>query len=290
MGRRLIDYSSKPPLPELTIKSGHLSNYDRIYSNTATSVDAPDLQGYLDAYEKVGADKVVIKARDLESTFGTVISNDDVASFCDCNGDRFIGFAGVDPHKGMSAVRELERSVKDLGLCGLNIQCFEHKLPINDKLLYPLYAKCVELDIPVNIHCGINFSTQSSMAYGQPMLLDEVMVHFPELRVCAAPPGWPWIKELLGVAWKHRNVYIGLVYMRPKLLAVQDSGYGPLLQYGKTLLKDRMIFGSGYPSLPIERALSEIEDLQLGEELTNAWLHDNCARFLRLDAVAEEID
>jgi predicted TIM-barrel fold metal-dependent hydrolase len=284
MARRLIDYSSKPPLPELTIRHGHLSNYERVYSSAADGGEAPDLARYLQTYEDIGASKVVVKARDLETTFGTVISNDDVAAFCRDSGDRFIGFAGVDPHKGMAAIRELERAVRELGLRGLNIQCFEHKLAINDKLLYPLYAKCIELDIPVNIHCGINFSTQSNMAYGQPMLLDEVMVHFPDLRVCASPPGWPWITELLGVAWKHRNVHIGIVYMRPRVLGIPDSGYGPLLQYGRTLLKDRIIFGSGYPSLSIERAIAEIEQLDLGEDLTNAWLHDNCARFLRLDS------
>jgi hypothetical protein len=116
-------------------------------------------------------------------------TNEDVAEFCRSQNGRFIGFAGVDPHKGMTALRELEFAVRELGLRGLNLQCFEHKLHINDKKMFPLYAKCIELDIPVNIHCSINFSTATLMDYGRPQLLDEVMVHFPELRVCAAPPG-----------------------------------------------------------------------------------------------------
>jgi len=59
----------------------------------------------------------------------------------------------------------------------LNIQGVENKLPINDKKLYPLYAKCIVLDIPVNIHVSINFLTQTLMSYGHPGNLDEVMDH-----------------------------------------------------------------------------------------------------------------
>lgn len=288
----LIDYSSRPPVEELSIRAPHLANYDRIYGGpgeTRPGETKPEdyseaaMQRYLNAYDEVGAHKVVIKARDLETTFGMRIRNEDVAAFCRARGKRFIGFAGADPHKGMAAVRELEYAVKELGLRGLNLQCFEHKLHINDAKMYPLYAKCVELDIPVNIHCGINFSTSTSMEYGRPHLLDEVMIHFPELRVCAAPPGWPWVHELLGVAWKHPNLWIGLVYVRPKYLSVPHSGYEPLLQYGRTILQDKIIFGSGYPSLSLETALAEIDALALPETVRDKWLHGNAAKFLRLE-------
>ena len=99
-------------------------------------------------YEQLGARHVVIKARDLETTFGFRIRNEDVAAFCGTHGPRFIGFAGVDPHKGMTALRELEFAVKELGLRGLNLQCSEHELRINDPKMFPLYAKCIELASP----------------------------------------------------------------------------------------------------------------------------------------------
>jgi predicted TIM-barrel fold metal-dependent hydrolase len=282
--RRLIDYSSRPPIAEISLAPAtHLQNYDRVYAHPADSPAEGDALGrYIATYDALAAEHVVIKARDLQSTFGVKLANESVAAFCRDHGPRYIGFAGVDPHKGMAAVRELEHAVRSLGLRGLNLQCFEHKLAINDKLMYPLYAKCIELDIPVNVHCGINFSTQSSMAYGQPYLLDEVMTHFPELRVCAAPPGWPWVHELIGVAWKHANVMIGLVFVKPKLLAVPDSGYGPLLQYGRTLLRDRIIFGSGFPRLSPARALREIDELGLPDDVRERWLYGNAKAFLRL--------
>jgi uncharacterized protein len=284
----VIDYASKPPVAAFNPpQQAHLKNYRRVYAASESRVDQPAdekaaLAKYLEAYMKVGAKHVVVKARDNQTTFGLKVPNEAAAAFCREHGSRFVGFAGVDPHKGMAAVRELEQAVRELGLRGLNLQCFELKLAINDKRMYPLYAKCVELDIPVNIHCGINFSADTLMEYGRPAYLDEVMVHFPELRVCASPPGWPWIEELLGVAWRHANLHIGVVAVRPKLLAMDDSGYQPLLKYGAKMLQDRILTGTSFPLQPVEQAYAEFEALPLPDAVKRKWLHDNAARFLSL--------
>lgn len=288
----MIDFGSTPPVPEFNPPSKeHLANYRRVYKSSEERAKAESdpkgaLASYLAAYDEAGISTIVVKARDVETTFGLKIKNEEVAAFCKAQtkgkgkANRFIGFAGVDPHKGMDAIREFEHAVKVLGLRGLNIQCFENKVAINDPKLYPLYAKCIELDVPVNIHVGINFSTATSMEYGRPALLDQVMMHFPDLKVIASPPGWPWVTELIGVAWRHANVHIGLVAMRSKYLGVENSGYEPLLQYGNTILQDRMIFGTAWPMQPIKQAIADIEGLPLKDSTKRKWMHDNAARLL----------
>lgn len=280
----IIDYASKPPLPAFYPgDSDHLSHYRTVYQASEKAAAPPkDLAGYLAEYDAAGVGTICVKARDLETTFGWRIRNEDVAEFCRTQGPRFIGFAGVDPNKGMTAVRELDFAVRELGLRGLNLQCFEHKMAINDRRMYPLYAKCIELNIPVNLHCSINFANSTLMRYGHPSLLDEVMVDLPELRVCASPPGFPWVHELIGVAWRHPNVSIGMVAVRPKYLAVPGSGYEGLLQYGRTILQDRIIWGSSYPLTPLQRTLDDIRALELPEAVERKWLHDNAARFFGL--------
>lgn len=281
---KLIDYNSRPPIAAFDAKASHLSNYRRVYRASEAQVEKPDAPGalerYLADYERLGAERVVIKAKDVETTFGVKVSNETIAEFCRVHGPRFVGFAGVDPHKGAAAVRELEHAVRELGLRGLNLQCFEHRVAINDRLMFPLYAKCVELDVPVNVHTGINFSTDCLMEHGRPILLDEVMVHFPELRVIASPPGWPWVHELIGVAWRHANVYIGVSAVRPKYLDVPHSGYEALVQYGNTVLQDRMLFGTSYPMQPVDRAVAEMEALPLKDAVREKWMYANAARLL----------
>ena len=280
----LVDFYSKPPLPEFRAKPRHMSNYDRVYGGAAVEYGAvtETLDAYLANYDSLGFDRVVVHASDSETTFGLKISNELVAEFCRQHGPRFIGFAGVDPHKGMTAIRELEHAIETLGLQGLHLPCFELKLAINDPRLYPLYAKCIELDIPVTLHCGFNFSTATEVGYSSPVLLDQVMVHFPELRVHVAPPGWPWVAELIGVAWRHANVHIGLAAVRAKYLAVQGSGYELLLQYGRTILKERILFGSAHPLVPLATAAGDVRALELPEDIQRRWLGENARRFLRM--------
>lgn len=281
----LIDFSSRPPHPDFSPPAPHLQNYRRVYQGSekrsAASDAAQGLEGWLETYDRLGARHVVLKARDLTTTFGFKIPNEAVAAFIRDHGPRYIGFAGVDPWQD-DAVAQFDHAVTFLGLRGLNLQCFELKLAPDDPRLFPLYEKAIELNVPVNIHCGINFSTQTPMSVGKPEYLDNVMVRYPELRAIASPPGWPWVQELIGVAWRHPNLYIGVLAVRPKLLAKPHSGYEPLLQYGRTVLKNKIVFGSAFPMMPVETALAEVRALELGDEVERLWLHDNAARFLGL--------
>ncbi len=283
-----IEFSSKPPTPEFEDRGAHMANYNRIYASTKEQVlSATDreaaLAGYLATYERTGARRVVLKGRDLTTSKGFRIANEDVASFCRQHGERYVGMAGVDPHQGMKAVRDLEFAIRELGMIGLNLPCFELGLAINDARMYPLYAKCIELDVPVVLHNGLNFSTSSPIRNSHPQMLDDVMVHFPELTVIASPPGWPWIQELIAVAWRHRSVYIGLAAVRPKYLAVAGSGYEPLLQYGCNVLKNQVLFGSAFPLMTVEQALADLDALPLPDDIRRRWLHDNAVAALKLD-------
>lgn len=281
----IIDYGATPPIPELSLSDGsHLANYRRVYAASEKASARGDLTlgQWFEEADAAGIGLTILKGRDVETTFGGRVTNEAVAEVVRAHPDRFTGFAGVDPNKGMTAVRELEFAVRELGLKGLNLQCFENRLAVDDRRMYPLYAKCVELDVPVNVHVGVNFSLKSSPDFGRPEMLDRVLCDFPELRVCAAPPGWPWVEELLSVAWRHPNLWIGLVAMRPKLLNVEHSGYGPLMQYGRTILKDRMIVGTAWPMMPMGRVIQEVRDLPIEEDVAERWLGGNAAAFLRL--------
>jgi len=296
-----VDYASIPPTAALGRgPSRHMANYDKVFAaslaraadETAieSSRDADELADYLKTYDELGVDRVVIRARDVETTFGVKISNETVAEFCRAHSPRFLGLASVDPHKGMTALREFEHAITRLGLRGLHLPCFEHKLDVNAKELYPLYAKCIELDVPVNVHVGMSFSSAVRMTYGLPRYLDEVMVHFPELKVVASVPGFPWVLELIGVAWRHPNVHIALNALRPKYLQTAGSGFEPLLQYGRTVLRERILCGSNWPLQSVRKYFAELDVLPLEEDVRAGWVGGNAARLFRIEEAGRAAD
>jgi uncharacterized protein len=278
---KIIDYAVAPPTETYAkdYASKHLENYSRIYkSELLENVDS-----FVKSLNQIGVTYAVIKARDIEMKHKTKIPNEHVAELTKRFPNNFIGMAGVDPLKGTSALEELEYAVIELGLKGLNLWTFEYDIFPNDRILYPLYEKCVELDIPVSIESSMHFSTTVPMDRCKPIYLDYVAVDFPELKIIGSTPGWPWVAELVGVAWRHKNVYIATSVTRPVYMGKQGMGYEPLLYLGNSILQDKIIFGSGYPLLPIKRSIEELQALPLKEHVKSKWLYSNAARLLKLE-------
>jgi uncharacterized protein len=88
----------------------------------------------------------------------------------------------------------------------------------NDKFYFPLYVTCIELDIPFCTQVGHTGPLMPSEP-GRPIpYLDEVALTFPELRIVAGHIGYPWTDEMIGLAWKHENVFIDTSAHAPRLI------------------------------------------------------------------------
>ena len=215
---------------------------------------------------------------------GRAASMEHTASLAERYKQKLIPWCRIDPRKGMAGGKELEYGVKELGIKGLEVSTFRDLLYANDKQYYPLYAKCVELDIPVRIYTTMNYASDRAMDLGRPIFLDEVARNFPELTIIAGLGGWPWVPELVGLARRHSNVYIDFAAHRPKYLAKPGSGFEMLLQFGNTLLQDRILFASSWMTLglPLKQIIQEVMDLPLKEEVKKKWMYKNAARILKI--------
>jgi predicted TIM-barrel fold metal-dependent hydrolase len=222
------------------------------------------------------------------SAHETFIPNELVADLAERHPERFVPFAGVDLLKGMDAVRELEYWVRDRGFRGLSLRPFMIGLPADDRRYYPLYAKCVELDVPLSIHTSANWTTVSASDLGHPRHLDLVAADFPELKIVMSHAGYPWVLEAVLLAWKYPNVYIELAAHRPRYLATPGTGWEPLLRFGQTTIKDKVLFGTGWFLLGRAPAqiVEEFRALPIAEDVIERWLGANAQALLADRALA----
>ena len=199
------------------------------------------------ALDQAGIDRTLITGFDeFSSVHETFIPNELVAGLAERHPDRFIPFAGADVLAGMDAVRDFEHLVRDRGFRGLSVRPFMIGLPADDRRYYPLYAKCVELDVPVSIHSSANWTTVAVSDLGHPRHIDVVAADFPELKIVMSHAGYPWVLESALLAWKYPNVYLELAAHRPRYLATPGTGWEPLLRYGTTTIRDKVLFGTGW--------------------------------------------
>ncbi len=233
---------------------------------------------FVEMMDEAGIEKALIpssKMRKYRGEPGFYVSVEEVAEVVQQFPDRFAGLAGVDPFARMEGVREVERAVKEHGFVGAWYHPYGFGISLSHKLVYPFYAKCVELDVPIVVQTGHSAEMMPS-EMGRPLLLDEVALDFPELKIVAGHMGWPWVEELIALAWKHPNLYIGTTAHSPKY-------WDPsMVRFINSRGRNKVLFGSDFPVLYHKETRDQIEALGLREEAKQKLLRDNAVKVFRL--------
>ena len=108
------------------------------------------------------------------------------------------------------------------------------------------------------------------------MLIDDVAVDFPDMKIILAHPSWPWTDEALSMAMHKPNVFIDLSGWAPKYFP------GNLKVDMRGRLQDKIMFGSDYPSMPYARILKEWQELGYSDAVMEKIFHQNAERILDL--------
>jgi predicted TIM-barrel fold metal-dependent hydrolase len=229
---------------------------------------------------------LAVRAGDLNVRGSFEIPYSRVADICASHPTRFSGLAGIDPFRGMQGLRDLEYAVKELGFVGAHLYPHWFGLAPDHAKYYPYYAKCCELDIPIMMQVGQNliYSRERRLpSVGRPICLDNIAIDFPDLKLLGIHIGVPWTDEMIAMAWKHENVFIGVDAYAPKHWPKQLVHY--LNSYGR----EKVLFGTDWPVIDPERAVREIDDLKLRPESKQALMRDNALRVFRLPESATAV-
>ena len=219
--------------------------------------------------------KVVSTGRDCETTYGGKSNNAEVISFVNQFPDKFIGFAGTDPHKGMRGIADLKTFVADHGIRGAAIDPYLAQIYVNDAKYYPIYAKCCELEIPLVITTGpATLVPNSVIDHVAPRYIDFVARDFPELKIVVSHGGYPWVNEMIIVAQRNQNVYLELSEYE---FFPQSEAY---MQAVNTIISDKVMFASAHPFVDFRDALKNYEKLPLTPEVREKVMYKNAAKLL----------
>jgi predicted TIM-barrel fold metal-dependent hydrolase len=201
-------------------------------------------------------------------------SLEEVAQYTRAYPDRFAGLAGYNPFRIRESLREIEVAVGQYGFKGVYVHIYGFDLPLHDPKMYPLYAKCVELDVPVSMQVGHVLEAMPS-EHARPMYLDRIACDFPDLKMIGAHTGWPWVEELISVCYKWDNIWLGIDAWMPKYLKPE------VIQFvGSRMGQDRCLWGTN--GLPWKESLAQVDQLGLRPEARRKLLRDNAAALFRL--------
>ncbi len=254
------------------------TRYDAVLGLTETRERT--VENLLADMKESGVDHAIVHA-EYESGDHADAGNEAVAALVEQYPDTFSGFGTVsmERFRVMRAVRQVQR-VADLGLAGVNLQPSFFGVAIDDRALYPVYAKAAEVGLAVGVHTGINYSTIHPIRNDHPLQLDQVACDISELTLIACHAGWPWAAEMVAVARKHPQVLMDFGGLAPKYLGLPGSGWEVMFRFMNSLLADQILFATDWPVFHMQRAVAEWRGLGLKPEVLEKALGGNADRLV----------
>ena len=193
--------------------------------------------------------------------------------------DRFVAQGSVDPNKGMEGIRDMVRQYEEYGVrsFGAFNAGFNPQVGIDDALMYPIYAKCVELDVPIFSCAGVP-GPRFPMWPQHVERIDKVMYDFPELVFVTRHGCEPWEELAIKLMLKWPNLYYSTSAFAPK--------YYPeaILKYANSRGADKILYAGYFPmGLSLERIMTDMPNVPLKDDVWPKFLRDNARKVLKLD-------
>lgn len=220
--------------------------------------------------DEAGVDAAIVMAETNPLTSAWV-PNQFVADFCRGH-ERLIPVATVNPFLTSNLGQEVDRLAK-MGFRGLKLYPTYQHFYINDPMIYPVYAKAQENGLFVMMHTGSSVFPAARIKYGEPVLIDDVAVDYPEVPLILCHAGRPfWYDQAYWMARLRPNVYLDLAGLPPR----------KLLEYIPEMARiaDKLLFGTDWPQVDIGANWRAILDLPFSETTKAAILGRNAARLL----------
>jgi len=278
---KIIDFRVRPPLKGF-LKMVMYSNGERRDRFTtqlglppAPSAQKLSMPMLLDEMKAAGVVHGVITAR--TSDFLGSVSNEDVGAIVAEYPKLFTGVAAIDPTNRKRAIEQIDDAMA-AGFRGVTIEPGAYPVPLyaDDRNLYPVYAHLEDRNIPVVIMTGGNAGPD--LSYSNPIQLDRVAADFPTLKIVVSHGNWPWVTEILHVAFRRANVYLS-----PDMYLYNMPGMDDYLKAANGFLADRFIYASAYPLTPLKSYADWFVKLPLSPENMEKIVYRNAATLLGIN-------
>ena len=267
-----------------TKKSGMWERVDAFQEGTEESFFAEVAQAGITTAVSVSGNNPGMKlgSKDLPDR---TTSNDYMADVQRRNWGRFIGVAGIDAGAVFhDPIEEIERCA-ELGLRAIFIE--PGRSPgclLSDPRLYPIYEKCVELDLTVIPQTSGPLGGKN-IDYANPKYVEQVAEDFPDLRIICGHGHYPYVREAITMCTRRDNVYLSPdIYLRQlgteDWLKAINENIGAY--FGGFGLADRFVFGSAYPLFDLKEYIRFFFSLPWKPEVLSRILYKNALRALNL--------
>lgn len=278
---RVIDFRLRPPMKAFLdmVMYANIERTERmargIGMTLPPSVRQRSFDLMLKEMDEAGVEVGVVPGR-ISPVLGT-IEADDIAAIVARRPDRLVGYAGIDPVNRRKAIAAVDSAVK-MDMKGVVIEpgLSNNPMHLDDARMYPIYAHCEDLKMPVLFMAGGNAGPD--VTYTSPEHIDRVARDFPDLKIISGHGNWPWAAQIIHVCYRRPNIWLSPdMYIFGGMPGAQDY-----INAANGFLAERFLFGTAYPLLPFKDGIDTFLKFPLKESVIDRILYKNAAELLGL--------
>jgi len=248
----------EPPEYLIRVKEDYLKGGDNFFRSFEPEELLPEM-------DRLGIERAIV-------TLSADDPSERALRFVEKAPERFSLGIGMDPRSMMKGLWELEALARNHPTACAKVVPFGFDIPPSDAVYYPLYAKCVELDLPLTINTGLPGPPMPGECQ-DPIHLDRVCQRFPDLKLCMAHGADPWWAIAIRLMIKYKNLHLMTSAYSPKHFPPE------LIHFMNTRGQGKILFASDHPALDWERCVNEARGLDLREGVLEKFLYGNADRF-----------
>ncbi|ACL62733.1 amidohydrolase family protein [Methylobacterium nodulans] len=277
---KIIDFRIRPPFKDFlgTAMYAGAERRDRMTRSIGFTPSLAAQERSIDLLiqemDQAGVTHGVVVGRESGS-LGSV-DNAVVKEFCDTHSGRFIPVASIDPTDRRKAATAIDTAIA-AGFKAFNIEPGGATVPMHtdDRRLYPIYAHLEDRGLPLIIMTGGNAGPDIS--FTSPEHLDRVLADFPALRIVSSHGNWPWVHQILHIAFRRPNLYLSPDYLLANLPGMDDY-----VRAADGWLADRILYASAFPFAPVHDYAKWFQKLPIKPENLEMIMWRNARDLLKI--------
>jgi predicted TIM-barrel fold metal-dependent hydrolase len=281
--RRIIDVRFRPPLGSF-LRSTMYKDKSRTAKMTAAMGMEMAPSTIQESMELLAAEMdglgnyvgcVSGSKRGIDRAWGW-IENQDVFEMVQQYPDRFLGVGTLDASDTGAALEDLEACVSRFRFKAIAIEPGTHRenMYADDRRLYPIYERCVELGVPVLLLAGGNAGPD--ITYSDPVHVERVAIDMPRLKIVVLHGAWPWVTQILHIAFRRPNVFLSAD------MYLTMPGGSQYIEAINGYLSERYLYGTSYPFGPVVGYFERFQRLGIQERHMDKVLYQNAEKLLGL--------
>ncbi len=153
------------------------------------------------------------------------------------------------------------------------------RMQVDDKRLFPIYEKCLDLGVFVHLMSG-PIGSAPDLSFTDPIHYEHVTLKYPELKIVIFHACYPYVCQACALMLRSNRQGVSNIYLEPDAFVFAPGG--SVYIEAMNAYPDNFLFASAYPYGVIKESVKQVNALPLDRKVRSKYLYDNALKLLKL--------